>query len=50
MEKLEKKMNRYRLKPEVEGENLTNVRRRVNIMTMIWKLVNTGGVFMDDRV
>ena len=49
MEKLEKKMSRYRLKPEVEKENLTNVRRRVNIMPVIWKLVNTWGVFMDDR-
>ena len=43
MEKLEKKMSRYRLKPEEEKENLANVRRRVNIMPVIWKLVNTGG-------
>ena len=48
--KLEKKMSRYRLKTEEEKENLINVRRRVNTMPVIWKLVNTGGVFMDDRV
>ena len=49
MEKLEKKMSRYRLKLEEEKENLVNVRRRVNIMPVIWKLVNTWGVFMDER-
>ena len=49
MEKLVKKMSRYRLKLEEEKENLVNVRRRVNIMPVIWKLVNTWGVFMDER-